>query len=80
MDVSMALKIRSDEGSKGLYGTVARSFEYCGCWRKLAKQKPLSFKPTMSGSSTAGAQGSWRDQMPKWAIKISPDLMLLSAV
>jgi hypothetical protein len=51
----------------------------CGCSRSVAKQKPRCFSPVISGSSTAGAQGSRRDQMPRCASRMSPARMSRSA-
>mmetsp|Transcript_36595 Transcript_36595/g.84867 ORF Transcript_36595/g.84867 Transcript_36595/m.84867 type:complete len:323 (-) Transcript_36595:1691-2659(-) len=50
-----------------------------GCSRNGAKHRPRCSRPVISGSSTAGAQGSWRCQMPRWAIRMSPGLMSRSA-
>ena len=44
----------------------------------VAKQKPRSLSPAISGSSM-GAKGSLRDQMPRWAIRMSPSRMLARA-
>src|SRR3989344_4717599 len=43
-----------------------------GCSRSVRKQNPRSFSPTISGSSTAGAQGALRDQSPRGASRKSP--------
>ena len=50
----------------------------CRDWASVAKQKPLAVRPVRS-SSSAGAKGSLRDQMPRCAMTMSPSFRFFSA-
>jgi hypothetical protein len=50
-----------------------------GMLAQRREAQAAALRPTISGSSTAGAQGSWRDQMPRCASRTSPGWMSRSA-